>query len=118
MALCEDVGDYNYTLDNNEVSINILPEQQIAEHAVSGRETALWRAVLLQACIDLSCKSVKPLAKVHRVQASLWFRIDNADFIAVCHLADIDPDFVIKKVQHAKDELMNLGENRRKRSII
>lgn len=56
---------------------------------------ALWKAVVLQALLDLKSTSKKKMAKCARNQADKWINLYNKNFLRVCGLADLDPDYVI-----------------------
>ena len=68
-------------------------------------EVALWRAVLLQAFIDLKTKSKKHVKKPVKREATKWFRTNKRDLMDVCVLADYDYNMVVKKAEEI------LGEN-------
>ena len=62
-------------------------------------EIALWRAVLLQAFIDLTTKSKKHVKKPIKREAVKWFRANKRDLMDVCALADYDYHMVAKKAE-------------------
>jgi hypothetical protein len=62
-------------------------------------EVALWRAVLLQAFIDLKTKSKKHVNKPIKREAVKWFRVNKRDLMDVCALADYDYRMVAKKAE-------------------
>ena len=62
-------------------------------------EIALWRAVLLQAFIDLKTKSKKHVKKPIKREAVKWFRANKRDLMDVCALADYDYHMVAKKAE-------------------
>ncbi|MDR3079286.1 MAG: hypothetical protein LBU15_04615 [Rickettsiales bacterium] len=70
-------------------------------------EQSLWKAVILQAFIDLKNNSKKKIANTYRVKALLWFNLKNSDFLTVCGFANLDPHYVwsransIREVSHA-----------------
>jgi hypothetical protein len=57
-------------------------------------EKSMWKAVILQAFIDLKNNSKKKIANTYRVKAALWFNLSNNDFITVCNYANLDPNYV------------------------
>ena len=71
------------------------------------REEALWKAVILQAFIDMKNNSKKKLANTFRVKATLWFNLKNKDFITVCHYANLDPKYVWEKAEIIKNNNYN-----------
>ena len=62
-------------------------------------EVALWRAVLLQAFIDLKTKSKKHVKKPVKREAAKWFRTNKRDLMDVCALVDYDYRMVAKKAE-------------------
>ena len=64
-------------------------------------ETGLWRAVIMQALLDMRSQSNKPEAKRDRQEAILWFRRGQTDyevtFDMACDLADLDPQWVFEQ---------------------
>ena len=77
-------------------------------------EVALWRAVLLQAFIDLKTKSKKHVKKPVKREAVKWFRANKRDLMDVCALADYDYRMVVKKADEimAEDNSMNRKRQR------
>ena len=73
-------------------------------------EIALWRAVLLQAFIDLKTKSKKHVKKPVKREAIKWFRVNKRDLMDVCVLADYDYNIVVKKAEEIMSD--NGGVNR------
>ena len=67
-------------------------------------EVALWRAVLLQAFIDLKTKSKKHIKKPIKREATKWFRTNKQDLMNVCALADYDYCMVAKKAEEILNE--------------
>ena len=67
-------------------------------------EVALWRAVLLQAFIDLKTKSKKHIKKPIKREATKWFRTNKQDLMNVCALADYDYCIVAKKAEEILNE--------------
>ena len=66
-------------------------------------EQSLWRAVILQAFVDLKNNSKKKIANTYRVKATLWFNINNADFLTVCYYANLNPNYVWSKADKIKE---------------
>lgn len=66
-------------------------------------EQSLWRAVILQAFVDLKNNSRKKLANTFRVKATLWFNLKNKDFLKVCEYAGLDPEYVWSIAEYEKD---------------
>lgn len=66
-------------------------------------EIALWKAVILQALVDLQSNSKKKIANTYRIKALMWFNLKNQDFITVCNYAGLDPKYVYKKARIVKE---------------
>ncbi len=67
-------------------------------------EIALWKAVILQAFIDLQNNSKKKIANTYRIRSLFWFNLKNNEFLDVCNFAGLDPNYVISKAKKIKDE--------------
>jgi hypothetical protein len=70
-------------------------------------EHALWKAVILQAFVDLKNNSKKKIAKTYRLKSALWFNLKNKDFVAVCDYADLEAGYVCKFAERIKDNFYN-----------
>ncbi|MDR1425992.1 MAG: hypothetical protein LBI70_03305 [Rickettsiales bacterium] len=66
-------------------------------------EQSLWKAVILQAFVDLKNNSKKKIANTHRVKAVLWFNLSNRDFLTVCGFANLNPDYVWSRANAIKE---------------
>lgn len=75
----------------------------VAFNLKKSREEALWKAVILQAFVDLKNNSKKKLANTFRVKATLWFNLKNEDFITTCYYANLNPYYVWKKAEIIKN---------------
>ncbi|MCE2926443.1 MAG: hypothetical protein LW823_02185 [Rickettsiales bacterium] len=64
-------------------------------------ETALWVAVITQAMMDALSNSRNPEIQFFKTEATRWLTENNKDFIEVCMLADMNPDYVRKKAKKA-----------------
>jgi hypothetical protein len=64
----------------------------------------LWKAVIMQALVDLGSRSNKKMAKINRVRSILWCNLNNKDFLTVCSHAELNPYYVYQKVQKIKKE--------------
>ncbi|HSQ97271.1 MAG TPA: hypothetical protein VLL98_00965, partial [Rickettsiales bacterium] len=64
---------------------------------------ALWKAVILQALVDLQSNSKKKIANTYRIKALMWFNLKNENFIKICNLADLDPKYVSQKAKKVKE---------------
>lgn len=70
-------------------------------------EKALWKAVLLQAFVDLQNNSKKKIANTYRIRSLFWFNLKNKEFLDVCNFAGLDPIYVINKAKKIKDNRFN-----------
>jgi hypothetical protein len=66
-------------------------------------ERALWRAVILQAFVDLKNNSKKKIAKTYRLKSALWFNLKNSDFLAICNYANLEASYVYGFAEKIKD---------------
>ncbi len=66
-------------------------------------EIALWKAVILQALVDLQSNSKKKIANTYRIKALMWFNLKNEDFIQVCNWAGLDPAYVYQRARKVKE---------------
>jgi uncharacterized membrane protein len=66
-------------------------------------EQALWKAVILQAFVDLKNNSKKKITKTHKLKSALWFNINNENFVMVCDYADLNAGYVYKFAEKIKD---------------
>lgn len=87
---CDNSEDFNYRYSNNNLYFK--------------GEIALWKAVILQALVDLQSNSKKKIANTYRVKALMWFNLKNEEFITVCNYAGLDPKYVYEKAQNIKNQ--------------
>jgi hypothetical protein len=59
-------------------------------------ETALWRSVIIRALEDLSLPSSNKRYKLWKKQAYQWFFSQNEEFIIICEMANLSPQYVLK----------------------
>ena len=64
-------------------------------------ERSLWRAVIMQALIDSVSISKRTEKVLARESAIKWFDLSNQHFLSVCLMADLQPEYVIKKSKFA-----------------
>ena len=69
-------------------------------------EIALWKAVILQAAVDLKSNSKKKIANTYRIKALMWFSLKNKDFLQVCNWAGLDPLYVYEKIKPIKEKVI------------
>ena len=81
--------DFNYRYSNNNLYFK--------------SEIALWKAVILQALVDLQSNSKKKIANTYRIKALMWFNLKNEEFITVCNYAGLDPKYVYEKSRIIKE---------------
>lgn len=62
---------------------------------------AMWRAVITQALMDASSKSKKRENLKAKREAKEWLLGESEDFLCVCCLADMKPEYVKKKIRLA-----------------
>ena len=57
---------------------------------------SLWRAVILQALLDIKSNSNNDMTNVNKAKAILWINLNKKDFLDVCHRAELSPEKVYK----------------------
>jgi hypothetical protein len=72
------------------------------EHIES--EKSIWKAVILQGILDISSCSRRTEDVIARQEAIKWFDLSNKDFLTVCKMADLIPEYVIKKTRIATSQ--------------
>ena len=92
--------------NNNDNNITAQHNSNIIAFPISNAETSLWRAVLLQAFIDLRSNSKKKIAKTYRMKSAIWFNLNNNNFVKVCYLAGYEPKFVYHKADIIRREML------------
>lgn len=55
---------------------------------------SLWRAVILQAILDIKSKSKDYKDSINKTKAIQWINMNRKDFIRVCQMADFDPQSI------------------------
>ncbi len=63
-------------------------------------EVDLWRAVISKALEDLKLPPTNKRYRTWRKQAYQWFLGADHDFLAVCEMAQLSPQFVLESVGH------------------
>lgn len=86
--------DKKQDIDKNEICY--------MEHIES--EKSIWKAVILQGILDISSCSRRTEDVIARQEAIKWFDLSNKDFLTVCKMADLIPEYVIKKMRIATSQ--------------
>jgi len=68
-------------------------------HNPTKGEAALWMAVITQAMMDALSKATNSEARYHKHEAIRWLTGNGRNFITVCQLADVDPDYIRRKAK-------------------
>ena len=66
-------------------------------------EMALWKAVIMQSVLDVVNNSSRAAEILAKKTAIDWLNINNSSFIKVCGYADLNPEWVLKKIQFATE---------------
>lgn len=64
-------------------------------------EKSLWKAVIMQAVLDIMNSSARTENIVAKQEAISWFSLRNPNFLKVCEYADLNAKWVLKKVRFA-----------------
>ncbi len=78
-------------IKNIDKIINIQEQELLYE-----KYKTLWRAVIMQAIIDLKNNGSKNEDRKNKIKAFLWINPNKKDFKTVCERAELNPDFVYK----------------------
>ena len=94
-------------------TINRKLSRHISEN--SSAEQQLWMAVIFKAITDIKTRRSKPLNARSRLavrksggareKAIHWLFTDNRDFLTVCELADIDPEYVRRIIKAINNDI-------------
>lgn len=74
-------------------------------------EEALYKAVVLQAFLDMHNTSKKRERLNEKYSASKWLMDAGEDFKFICILAGLEPSYVHNKVKEKKDGLNHRADN-------
>jgi hypothetical protein len=91
----------NHALKQNAEIINFDSITKRKDVPISGRkrtEIALWKAVIMQSVLDVMSNSGRASDILAKKVSLEWLDKKNKNFIVVCGYADLDPDWVLKKV--------------------
>lgn len=106
----------NDALFHNQDQFSIDEDMSIDYEIIKCR--ALWRAIITQALMDAASNSKKAINKKNKIKAIQWLKSNNADFDMVCHLADLNPNYVKSKVKHALSQGCKWRQDKRKKNPI
>ena len=82
------------------LSVNLDVDEDIFRSSkIRNPHNLLWRAVIAQAFIDAKSKNKDRKYKYYRNKAVKWLDINNEDFLEVCVLAGLEPQFVLSKFE-------------------
>lgn len=62
-------------------------------------EKALWQSVIMQAVLDTMNNSKRTSEKVAKNASISWFSMENHDFLEVCTMAEMEPQYIINNVK-------------------
>ena len=100
---------FSYVKISNK-NINIINFQDIkSQHnnkfifEKKSGEIALWKAVIMQSVLDVVNNSSRAAEILAKKTAIDWLNINNSSFIKVCGYADLNPEWVLKKIQFATE---------------
>ena len=92
-----------------------MSEDTIKDPAIPAMRR-LWQAVIMQAVLDITQKAHSALKETEKDQAAAWLNGRNRDFVTVCDLADMNPQFVYEKrealIQKIGTRIYNQTANR------
>ncbi len=75
--------------------MNIKPSIKLNNQLAENMKcTELWKAVILQAILDIKNNGNKVMDRVNRAKAILWINPNKKDFINACQMAEINPQRV------------------------
>ena len=83
---------------NNDSNLNISIDSEFIQDREEDDDNrsyiALWRAVIMQAMLDIASMSSRTEDKLEKYRSISWIMNDNEDFNLVCRLANYDPKYV------------------------
>lgn len=62
-------------------------------------EKQLWQAVILQAVLDCGASVRLQKDKDAQLETARWFNLRNKDFVEVCTMAGVSPDWIIRNMK-------------------
>ena len=96
--------NYNQILKKNQSKIKERSDSPLESNHPSKEtpsESALFRAVVMQALLDSVSQSKRSEDKIAKNQAIKWFDIKDKDFLMVCSLAGLNAKWVLEKSKKA-----------------
>jgi hypothetical protein len=97
--------NFNMVVIKTRKEANIISFQSVKEKERNDRnqnpECALWKAVIMQAVLDVMSNSKRASEILAKNTARDWLSEKNANFIKVCGYAGLSPNWVIKKIEYA-----------------
>lgn len=88
------ISSTNY---NSQKSTSPLDEDYSPGAEQTPPERSLWRSVISQALSDATTNSRKADMRYYRQKAIEWLLGSDDDFIMVCNLAELEPEYVRQK---------------------
>lgn len=76
-------------------------EQELNKEEKLNGIRSMWRAVITQALMDAASNSKKRENLKAKREAKNWLLGESEDFLDICCLADLNPDYVKKKARLA-----------------
>ena len=95
------VGESDGRSWGRDFSNNASVSNTFESHNQSSGEISMFRAVIMQALLDIGSNSKRTEDKVAKNQALSWFDIKNKDFLMVCDFANFDPHQTLKNAKRA-----------------
>ena len=75
---------------------------------------SLWRAVILQALLDIKTNSNNNTANLNRTRAIVWINLNKKDFLDVCNRAELNP----KQIYETKLRILERQNHNQKHNQI
>lgn len=71
------------------------------QQQITKGETSMWVAVITQAMMDALNRATNAETRYHKDEAIRWLTGNSKDFVHVCLLSGLDPDYVRRKSKKA-----------------
>lgn len=87
----------------NAAIINFNNIKERTNYGKEGRrpEIGLWKAVIMQSVLDIMSNSSRASDVLAKKVAIDWLNLKNENFLKVCGYADLNPEWVLKKIKYA-----------------